>query len=99
MLFFGKCFKNKTTEYFLKFLFYLKVNTYISGGTYSLKSTPNDSFLRNFSWQFYLLLRVFARNLLREEIAEEILLVLCFDDLWPGALTLAFRLISQNTTY
>ena len=24
-------------------------------GTYSLKSTPNDRFLRNFSWQFYLL--------------------------------------------
>ena len=32
------------------------VNFYISGGTYSLKSTPNDRFLRNFSWQFYLLL-------------------------------------------
>ena len=30
---------------------------YISGGTYSLKSTTNDRFfLRNFSWLFYLLL-------------------------------------------
>ena len=29
---------------------------YISGGTYSLKSTPNERFfLRNISWQFYLL--------------------------------------------
>ena len=26
---------------------------YISGGKYSLKSTPNDKFLGNFSWQFY----------------------------------------------
>ena len=26
---------------------------YISGGPYSLKSTLNDRFLRNFSWQFY----------------------------------------------
>ena len=25
-----------------------------SHGTYSLKSTPNDKFLRNLSWQFYL---------------------------------------------
>ena len=40
---------------------------YISGRTYSLKSTPNDKFLflRNFSWQFLFTLRVFARNLLR----------------------------------
>ena len=35
-------------------------------------------------------LRVFARNLLREEIAEEILSVLCFD-VWLGSRTLAFR--------
>ena len=34
-------------------------------GPTSLKATPNDSdFLRNFSWQFYFTLRVFARNLL-----------------------------------
>ena len=38
---------------------------YVSGGTYSLKSTPNDRFLRNFSWQFYFTPTVFARNLLR----------------------------------
>ena len=39
----------------------------LSGGTHSLKSAPNDRFfLRNFSWQFYLLLKVFGRNLLRE---------------------------------
>ena len=37
---------------------------YMRGGTYSLKSTSNDQFLRNFSWQFSLL-RVFARNLLK----------------------------------
>ena len=33
-----------------------------------------------------------------EEIAAEILFVFCFD-VWPGARTLAFRLISQHTTY
>ena len=56
-------------------------------------------FWRNFSWQFFLFtLRVFARNLLREEIAEEILFVFRFD-VWPGTRTLAFRLISQHTTY
>ena len=27
---------------------------YMSGGTYSLKSTLNDRFLRNFALQFYL---------------------------------------------
>ena len=27
---------------------------YMSGGSYSLKSTPNDRFLRSSSWQFYL---------------------------------------------
>ena len=43
-------------------------------------------------------LRVFARNLLRGEIAEEILFVFRFD-VWPGTQTLAFRLISQHTTY
>ena len=43
-------------------------------------------------------LRVFARNLLREEIAVEILFVFRFD-VWPGTQTLAFRLISQHTTY
>ena len=31
-------------------------------------------------------------------IAKEILFILCFD-VWPGALTLVFRLISQHTTY
>ena len=39
---------------------------YISGGTYSLKSTPNDRFLRNFFMAGWFTLRVFARNLLRE---------------------------------
>ena len=39
---------------------------YISDGTYSLKSTPNDRFfLINFSWQISFAFSVFARNLLR----------------------------------
>ena len=71
---------------------------YISGGTYSLKSIPNDRFFwRNFSWQFYLLSQ-FLPEICWEEIAEEILFVFCFD-VWPGAGTLASRLISQHITY
>ena len=41
---------------------------------------------------------LFARNLLRRSVAEEILFVFCFD-VRPGARTLASRLISQHTTY
>ena len=47
--------------------------------------------LRNFSWQFYLLSNILT-EICWEEIAEEILIVFCFD-VWPGALTLAFRII------
>ena len=49
-------------------------------------------FLRNFSWQFYLLSE-FLPEICWEEIAEEILFVFHFE-VWPGARTLAFRLIS-----
>ena len=41
-------------------------------------------------------LRVFARNL--SAVAEGIPFVFYFD-VWPGTRTLAFRLISQHTTY
>ena len=34
--------------------------TYVSGGTYSLKSTPYNSFMRNFSWQVLFTLMVFS---------------------------------------
>ena len=55
---------------------------YISGGTYSLKSTPNDwFFLRNFSWQFYLLSE-FLPEICWEEIAEEIFFD--FRRKWPN---------------
>ena len=40
--------------------------SFISGGTFGLKSIPNDIFVwRNFSWQFLFTLRVFTKNLLR----------------------------------
>ena len=48
--------------------------------------------LRNFSWQFYL------QSEFLPEIAEEILFVFYFD-VWPEALTVALRVISQHTTY
>ena len=50
-----------------------------------------------FSWQFYLLSE-FLPEICWEEIAEEILFVFRLD-VWPGTRTLAFRLISQHTTY
>ena len=65
---------------------------YRSGGTYSLKSTPNERFFAKLFMAILFTLRVFSRNLLRG-IAEEILFVFCFD-VWPGIRTLAFRLIS-----
>ena len=73
---------------------------YMSGGTFKFKvdSERQILFLRNFSLQFYFTLRVFARNLLREEIAEAMLFVFCFD-VWPGAGTMVLRQISQHTTY
>ena len=38
---------------------------YVSGGTYSLKSTPNDRFFEKLFMPMLFTLRVFARNLLR----------------------------------
>ena len=53
--------------------------------------TPNDRFfLRNFSWQFYLLSE-FMPEICWDEIIEEIIFVFCFND-WPGTRTLALRL-------
>ena len=72
---------------------------YISGGTYSLKSTPNDKVIEKLFMAILFNLRAFARNLLRgDEIAEEILSIFRLD-VWPGTRTLTFRLISQHTTY
>ena len=65
---------------------------------WDLQSTPNDRFfLRNFSWQFYLLSE-FLTEICWGEIPEEILFVFCFD-VWPGVRTLALRLISQHSIY
>ena len=52
---------------------------YMSGETYSLKSTPSG-------------------RLLREIRRTNTFFVFCFD-VWPGARTLVFRLISQHTIY
>ena len=70
---------------------------YMSDRTYSLTSTPNDRFLRNFSWQFYLLSEFFP-EICWEEVAEEIFFIFRFDAL-IGIRTRALRLISQHTTY
>ena len=54
-------------------------------------------FWETFLWQFYLLSE-FLPEICWEQIAQEILFVFRFD-VWPGTLTLAFRLISQHTSY
>ena len=69
----------------------------IKGGSYSLKLTPNYGFLRNFSWQFYLLSE-FLIAICWEEIAEKNTFCIMFD-VWPGARTRTINLISQRTTY
>ena len=50
---------------------------YISGGTYSLKSTPNDRFFEKLLMAILFTLRVFARNLLRGNRRRK-LSVFCF---------------------
>ena len=69
---------------------------YISGGTYSLKSTPNDRFFEKLFHGNFIYFSDILPEICWEEIAEEILFVFCFDA-WSGARTLAFRLISQQT--
>ena len=61
---------------------------YISGGTYSLKSTPNDRFLRS----FFLLSEILS-DICWEEIAEEIFSYFRFD-FWPEVWH-----TNQHTTY
>ena len=41
---------------------------YMSGVTYSLETTPNDKFLRNLSWQFYLLSEFITKSAERKSL-------------------------------
>ena len=70
---------------------------YISGGTYSLKSTPSDIFFEKLFHGCFYLLSEFLSEICWPEIAEEILFVFCFD-VWPGAQTLVLRLIRPLQT-
>ena len=65
--------KGKIAHWNLKYYDLATRITYVhmSGGTYSLKLTPNNRFLRNFSWQFYL--RDFLPEICWEAASEEIL--------------------------
>ena len=69
---------------------------YVRGGTYSLTSTPNDRFLRNFFMAGLFTLRVFARNLLRGSRRRNIFHIFIFDD-WPEVRTQAFA--SNKSTH
>ena len=71
---------------------------YISSGTYSLKSTPNDRFFEKLFIATLYQHSDFLPEICWEEIAEEMFFVFCFD-IWLGARTLAFHLRSQHTTY
>ena len=55
-------------------------------------------FWATFSWQVYLLSRVFSRNLLKGNRRRNIFFLLRFDA-WSGIRTRALRLISQHSTY
>ena len=69
---------------------------YVSGGLYSLTSTPNVRFLRSFSLQVLFTVRVFGRNLLRGNCRRNIFFILRFDgiQIWDF-----LCIISQHTTY
>ena len=62
---------------------------HVSGRTYSLTSTPNETFLWNFFKAVLFTLRDFARNLLRGSRRWNIFHMSIFDD-WPGIQTQAF---------
>ena len=65
---------------------------YVGGGIYSLMSTPNDSFLRNFFMAGLFTLRIFARNLLRgSRQRNTVCILLCWLD-WDSNPTLPTRL-------
>ena len=71
---------------------------YVSGGTYSLTSTANDRFLRNFFMACLFTLRIFVRNLLRGSRRRNIFHIsFLMTDL--GYESILLRLINRHTTY
>ena len=71
---------------------------YINGGMCSLNPTPNGRFFEKLFMAIFDLLSEFMPEICRKKIAEETLFVFYFH-VWPGAQTLALRLICQHTTY
>ena len=61
--------------------------------------SERQTFWETFHGKFLFTLRAFARNLLRGKKSPKKYFSYFFFYVWPGALTLAFRLISQHTTY
>ena len=88
----------RITAQLLTLLMLCALILYVSGGTYSLTSTPNDRFLRNLFMARLFTLRVFARNLLRgsrRRNISHISLLMTILGYEPRLL----RPISQHTTY
>ena len=61
----GSALQSALLTLFLTPLILCVLILYISGGTYSLKSIPNDRFFKRLFGAILFALRVFARNLLR----------------------------------
>ena len=70
---------------------------YISGGTYSLKSTPNDRFEKLFI-AIFIYSQSFCPKSAERKSPKKYFSYFVFD-VWSSACTLVFRLISQHTTY
>ena len=69
----------------------------ISGGSYSLKSTPNYIFFEKLFMVIYLLSK-FLPESVEKQTPMKYFFLFRFD-VWPGARTLVLRLLSQHTTY
>ena len=74
---------------------------YLIGGTYSLKSTPNDwLFWETFHGNF-----IYSKNICQKSAERKspkkyfLFFFFFFFDIWPGTRTLALRLVSQHITY
>ena len=61
---------------------------HVSGGTYSLKSTPNDSFLRNFFMAILFHSQSFCQKSAERKSPKKYFLYFCYD-VWPVARTQA----------
>ena len=78
---------NCSLQYFSQNYNLVSCNTYVymSGRTYSVKSTPNNRFLRNFSWQIIFYTQSFFQKFdLRQTLKKYVFIFRLVGDIWPG---------------